>query len=99
VAANIAEGEVIAAHDIGALGYFDNHALIDLAGLVSPEVIPIIRDEAALASYLSEKDVSYFIAFPDFYPLLSTGAEKVFSTEGDFAPLFGRENMAVYRWR
>ncbi|HEX2697528.1 MAG TPA: hypothetical protein VHM28_07435, partial [Anaerolineales bacterium] len=40
VAANLPPGAVIAAHDIGALGYFDKHELIDLAGLVSPEVIP-----------------------------------------------------------
>ena len=45
VAANLAPDAVIAAHDIGALGYFDDHELIDLAGLVSPEVIPFIRDE------------------------------------------------------
>ena len=33
VAANLPPDAIVAAHDIGALGYFDNHELIDLAGL------------------------------------------------------------------
>ncbi|MFN8412441.1 MAG: hypothetical protein U0Z26_08635 [Anaerolineales bacterium] len=45
-AANLPSNALIAAHDIGALGYFDTHKLIDLAGLVSPEVIPFIRNRA-----------------------------------------------------
>ena len=49
VAENVPHREIVAAHDIGALGYYDDHELIDLAGLVSPEVIPFIRDEERLA--------------------------------------------------
>ena len=52
VAEHVPAGEVVAAHDIGALGYFDNHTLVDLAGLVSPEVVPFIRDQARLAALL-----------------------------------------------
>jgi hypothetical protein len=47
-------GCLIAAHDIGALGYFGQRNLLDLAGLISPEVIPFIRDEDRLA-YLDRK--------------------------------------------
>lgn len=98
VAANVPDGELIAAHDIGALGYFDDHELVDLAGLVSPEVIPFIRDEARLAGYLDEVGADYLIAFPEFYPHLSQQAELVFVTGSDLAPLMGGENMVVFRW-
>ena len=89
---------VIAAHDIGALGYFDDHRLIDLAGLVSPEVIPFIRDEDRLAAFLDEKHADYLMTFPDWYPDLVKHAVEVYRSQGIFSPLQGGENMRVYRW-
>ena len=98
VSQNIPAGAVIAAHDIGALGYFDNHELIDLAGLVSPEVIPFMRDESQLAVFLNRRGANYLIAFPAFYPKLTRTAKPVFVSGGKFAPLLGEQNMAVYDW-
>jgi hypothetical protein len=98
VAQYIPPNAVIAAHDIGALGYFDHHQLIDLAGLVSPEVIPFMRDETRLAAYLNRRGAGYLIAFPDFYPELTRSAPVVFSSGGKFAIEAGQKNMAVYRW-
>jgi hypothetical protein len=99
-ATNLPPDALIAAHDIGALGYFDNHKLIDLAGLVSPEVIPFIRDEPKLAEYLNQQGADYLIAFPDFYPLLTKGAEAAFVSNGDISPMmFDEENMVVYQWK
>jgi hypothetical protein len=99
VAENVPPGKLIAAHDIGALGYFDNHRLLDLAGLVSPEVIPFMRDETQLSEYLDMQEVSYFIAFPQFYPLLSGQSQPVFTTGSQITKMLGGENMVVYRWR
>jgi len=98
VSANLPRGSIIAAHDIGALGYFDNHELIDLAGLISPEVIPFMRDETRLAEYLDQREANYLIAFPAFYPELTGTLPAVFTSGGKFAPTIGEKNMAVYRW-
>ena len=98
VAANLPPNAVIAAHDIGALGYFDDHELIDLAGLVSPEVIPFIRDEGKLAEYLDRRGATYLIAFPDLYPRLVRDLPLVFSSGGTIAPALGQGNMSVYCW-
>ncbi len=98
VAANLPPGAIVAAHDIGALGYFDNHELIDLAGLVSPEVIPFIRDENRLAKFLDQRDANYLIAFPAFYPELTRTLQTVFTSGGKFAPALGEKNMSVFRW-
>jgi len=65
-AQNIPLIPIIAAHDIGALGYFDHHQLIDLAGLVSPEVIPFMRDETRLATISQSARSKLFDRVPGF---------------------------------
>ena len=99
VAVNLPPDAMIAAHDIGALGYFDHHKLIDLAGLVSPDVIPFIRNEPQLANYLNQHGANYLIAFPDFYPFLTDKAETVFVTNSAITLTFGQKNMVVYLWK
>ncbi|MBI3738707.1 MAG: hypothetical protein HY258_06645 [Chloroflexi bacterium] len=98
VAANLPAEAVVAAHDIGALGYFDHHELIDLAGLVSPEVVPFMRNETRLAEFLNQRRANYLIAFPAFYPELTRTLVPVFTSGGKFAPAEGEQNMAVYYW-
>ncbi len=98
VSMNLPGNSLVAAHDIGALGYFGNHDLVDLAGLVSPEVIPFLRDETRLGAYLDARQVDYLVTFPSWYPLLTQGRVPVFTTGAPFAPSMGEDNMAVYRW-
>ena len=71
---------------------------LDLAGLISPEVIPFIRDEEKLASYLDQRQADYLMTFPGVYPSIVAQAELVFQTNGRFSPELGGENMAVFRW-
>ncbi len=98
VAANLPGNSLIAAHDVGALGYFGNHKLVDMAGLISPEVIPFLRNETALKDYLDSKRVAYLVTFPDFYPRLTSGLQSVFSTGASYSPSQGGTNMEVFRW-
>jgi len=98
IAENTEEDALIAAHDIGALGYFADRDLLDLAGLVSPEVIPIIRDEDALAIYLNDRSADYLMTFPNWYPHLVRGLQALYITEGEFSPNAGGENLVVYQW-
>lgn len=43
--ANTPPDAVIAAPDIGAIGYFSDRRVVDLAGLVTPPMIPLLRRE------------------------------------------------------
>jgi hypothetical protein len=98
VAANTEETALVAAHDIGALGYFGERRLLDLAGLVSPQVIPFIRDEAALGLYMDARRADVLVTFPGWYPNLIRGRKQLYTTGSTFSPRAGGENMAVYRW-
>ncbi len=99
VAVNTPPQAKIAVHDIGAFGFFSQRDLVDLAGLISPDVIPFIRDEHRLGEYLDEQGVDYLVTFPQWYPQLILGGDPVYHTQGTFSPAAGGENMWVYRWR
>jgi hypothetical protein len=96
--ANTSEEDLIAAHDIGAIGYFTQRSILDLAGLVSPDVIPFIRDEPELARFLDQECPRFLVTFPDWYPHLVRMGELVFQTNTPLTREMGGENMAVYRW-
>jgi hypothetical protein len=95
---NTDEDALIAAHDIGALGYFSEREIVDLAGLVSPEVIPFIRDQSKLADYLLQVQPDYLVTFPSWYPELIAGLEIIYSSDSAYTTSFGMDNMAVFRW-
>jgi arabinofuranosyltransferase len=98
IAQNTPSDALVATHDIGALGYFGQRRLLDLAGLVSPEVIPFINDEARLAKFLDENHADYLMTFPDWYPDLVKRGVIIYESQGTFSPQAGGENMRIYRW-
>ena len=95
---NLPEDAYIAAHDIGALGYNSKRDIYDLAGLISPEVIPVIRDEAALLELIEKSGAEYLMTFPDWYDTLMLPAELIYQSEGETVHLLGHANMAVYQY-
>ena len=98
VAQNTDKNAIIAAHDIGALGFFSGRDIVDLAGLINPEVIPFIRDEEKLKIYLDERNANYLVTFPDWYPILTRGASPIYVSSVKNGLNLGVENMAVYKW-
>jgi hypothetical protein len=96
---NTSHSSIIAAHDIGALGFFSDRTIIDMAGLISPEVIPFIRDEEMLAKFLDDQKADYLMTFPNWYPELIKDKTMIFSSMGNYAPLMGGENINVYEWK
>jgi hypothetical protein len=98
---HVAPDTLIAAHDIGAIGYFTQRPLIDLAGLITPEIIPIIRDEAALFDFIATRQVDYLVTFPSWYPNLTRNPKltELYSTHAPWAPQAGGDNMTVYKFK
>jgi len=95
---NTSSDDLIGAHDIGALGYFSERRILDLAGLISPDVIGFISDEEKLANYLDQEQVMYLMTFPSWYPELVDSLQISFVTASNFSPQAGGENMVVYLW-
>ena len=89
---------LLAVHDIGAQGYFDAHPMLDMAGLVSPEVIPFIRDEGALKDWMNRHEARYAVFFPTWYTDLASDGDltQVYSSGCALTREMGEENLGVF---
>jgi hypothetical protein len=96
---NTAPDTVIAVHDIGAVGYLTDRPLLDLAGLITPEVIPIMTDAEQLAEWMLARGAGYAVFFPDFsstYQQLDTMFQRAHCTDFAWTRAAGHENMCAY---
>lgn len=98
LAANTEPDALVAAHDIGAIGYFAERPLLDLAGLLSPEVVPLLPDEAALVDHALAAGAAYLVTAPGWpYRSLGERGTAVYRTDFGWTRAQGWENTAVYR--
>ena len=89
-----------AGHDIGALGYFARRPLVDIAGLLSPELLPFVHDADALWQYRDARDVAILMAFPNQIPGFYDRDRRLcplFATDGQSVIDAGASNITVYR--
>lgn len=99
LAANTPPEALVAAHDIGAIGYFAERPLLDLAGLISPEVIDLLSAEPLVSAYVAESSAEYLVTAPGWtYPTLTNSdqAQLLFETNYEPTREQGFNNMAVY---
>jgi hypothetical protein len=92
---------LIAVHDIGAVGYLTDRPLLDLAGLITPEVIPFITDADRLAEWMIDEGADYAVFFPDFsatYAQLAADPrfQPVYCTDYAWTRDTGHKNLCVY---
>jgi hypothetical protein len=90
---------LVAAHDIGALGYWAQRPLLDLAGLIDPEVIPVMRDQDRLIEYVLDRQANYLVVFPSWYPAVVQDPRltPIYPAETDALREYGSDHMTIYR--
>jgi len=98
---------LLALNDIGAITYISERPVVDLAGLITPDVVPLLRSpdrDAHLAALLAQQDVQYVIIFPNWFPDLAARRdvlEPVHQVTLEHNTVAGGRTMVVYRahWR
>jgi hypothetical protein len=95
---NLPDDAILGVHDIGAVGFYTENPIVDLAGLISPEVIPFMSDEQELGRFLTANHVQYLVTFPTWYSHLTNGLQTVYQSDSTVAPALGGENMTIYAW-
>jgi hypothetical protein len=78
---HIPKDNVIAAHDVGALGYITKRSIIDLVGLVTPSMYPIQDDQRRVWQEARRNGAEYFLIYtrlnPMFYEYAKDSLELV----------------------
>jgi hypothetical protein len=62
---------ILAVQDVGALKYHLDNPVIDLTGIVNPEILPHLRGrdgQERLLAFLAERRPDYLVVFPEYYP-------------------------------
>ena len=100
--ANTEPEALIAVHDIGAVGYFTQRPLLDLAGLITPQVVPFIADEKRLLAFMAERGAEYVVFFSDWSDAYHRMAQDprlhaVYHSGYEWTRRQGMENMVVFK--
>ncbi len=96
---NIPPDKLLAVHDIGALGYYVPNPMIDMAGLITPDVVPFIRDSAKLKDYLNLRSADYLIVFPGQYSKLIAQRMPLFISGLQPELLHFDDHIEVFPWK
>jgi arabinofuranosyltransferase len=91
----------LAVNDIGAIAYFSRRPVVDLMGLVTPEIRPYRREgEAGVVRFVIERCPDFVIIFPTWFPQLAARREllaPIYSVRLERNEVSGGSEMVVYR--
>lgn len=91
---------VLAIHDAGAIRFFSNRTVIDLAGLVSPDIIHGNMSTLQILIYLRDHGCEYFVFFNElmqWWLQFMPGAVTVlYTVHLEDNVISGRDTMSVY---
>ena len=76
---NLPQGAIVATHDIGAIGYYSGHRVIDIVGLVSPEMIPNLHNLDSLRAFLVRKHVTHLAVLRNWFEIVNV--DPLFQTD------------------
>lgn len=88
---NTKETDIIATHDIGAIAFYGGRKIIDMVGLINPEVIDHLRDKnysEFLKRYFIEKNVSYFVTMRNWFEAVNQKSVYLPINEFEFMEVF-----------
>lgn len=101
VAANVPREARVALNDIGAIAWVSRRHVIDLMGLVTPEILSYRRrGEAGVIQFVRERCPEYVIIFPAWFPRLAARRdllEPVYGVRLARTEVAGAPEMIVYR--
>jgi hypothetical protein len=91
----------LALNDIGAIAYISRRPVLDLMGLVTPEILPYRRQgEDGIIRFVGEQCPDYVIVFPAWFPNMTARRyllEPIYRVRLERNEVAGADEMVVYR--
>jgi arabinofuranosyltransferase len=101
VDANVPRNARLALNDIGAIAYVSRREVVDLMGLVTPEILPYRREgEDGVIRFVAKVCPDYVIVFPTWFPRLTARTdllEPLHRVALGRVEVSGGPEMVVYR--
>jgi hypothetical protein len=101
---NTPEDAIFATHDAGAIRYISGRRMIDIAGLLSPDIIHGNMTTEETLSYLRQQGCNYFVFFDELfvwwdYHLPWNAVETLYTVQipPEIYASAGRDTMSVFR--
>ena len=92
---NTTDSDIIAAHDIGAIGFYAKRKIVDIAGLINPDLVKESYKEnynEIITEYFKKNGVTYITFYREWFMIKNQN--PVFNSTEDKAP----EAMYVYKF-
>ncbi len=80
---NTPEGSIVATHDVGAIAYYSDRKIVDVAGLINPEFIKKLLDKdfsVFMVEQMKKENVGYIAFLREWYRIVN---QKPLYTTGD----------------
>ncbi len=100
---------LVATQDIGAMGYYSDREILDVVGLVTPEVLPYVSGKGStparssgLFRFLKKKKPDYLAIFPSLYPGLADNRNVFMPVQKIYIPdnqIAAGNRMVMFRCR
>jgi tetratricopeptide (TPR) repeat protein len=90
---------VIATHDIGALAYYSDRRIVDMVGLINPEVISHLNEKDFtdyMRNYFLKNNVSYFASIRNWFEAVNQKPVYVPINEFEYFEVFKFEPDKLY---
>jgi len=106
IKSNLPDEKAFGLNDIGAITYITKKPIIDMAGLVTPEIFKFQKmsyedGSKSLLKLLKDKNVNYIIIYPDWYDYImehySSAFQQVYSAKLQNNTICGGIEMFVYK--
>ena len=88
---NTQENAVIAAHDVGAIAYYSQRKIVDMIGLVTPEIISHINDKdysSFLNNYFAQNKIDYLVTLRNWFEVVNDNPVFIPVNQFEFLEIF-----------